>query len=677
MFCMKLISVTGSNFRSYKTLSWSLPSNGLFLIDGENLDTGRNNMTGKSTIIDFFAWGLYGWLPKWGSPKGGPADGVIMRGESICSVTVTVENEGKTYTITRQRPLKLTIDINGERIEGKASDLDSRIPDMIGMTADQFLTSVYISQDRKKSFFTMSETERTQLLSQVSRVENINRGMETAKLQKQTAETSIDRQRAFQEGLKFQLTKLPETIQENANDVVAKEAALSAGVEKLSEVCESNRASSIVADQSYDAEIQVINQEFDQKYAEMSMVLRESEAELSLKEMQLTQAPRVEIEYTQTIEEIKRELALATKSNHDGLLQNAKNAQARTALSNIADAIESSHNGTCDHCNQDLPSHMREKHINDLLVSVPRWENMIKDVPATVDTADIQAQLNDALQAYAKRKADLESGPARLQLEVNFLQRGIVQQKHSMMALVNSKGSAIKDSTMRLSVKIRELDHERTMLEHSVNSLQKQLESAKIHLDQVKNQEAQIQAEIDTNKVRIFTLQKELDQALDLIDLFKGFRQVCFEGLIARISDRAGDLLSLMTDGVYSTRIDQVGETSLGEMKLILKPMITKGGHDVPNDDLSGGARRTVMLAYDVAVAEAVGNSNVLFLDEALDGLDTIGKSEALRLLEEVSRTRAVLVIDHSSEIRAEFSSIIKITYKNGISSLEAPDGAA
>ncbi len=123
---MKILSIKAVNFRSYQKIDWTLPSEGLFLIDGTNLETGRANMVGKTTLLDSIAWALYGYLPKWGGPKGGPADAVIKRGEDKCSVTVTLQNSSDLYEITRQRPVKLTVKKNGIVQEGKTSDLDKR-----------------------------------------------------------------------------------------------------------------------------------------------------------------------------------------------------------------------------------------------------------------------------------------------------------------------------------------------------------------------------------------------------------------------------------------------------------------------------------------------------------------------------------------------------------------------
>ena len=136
---MKIVSVQAKNFRSYPELSWALPESGLFLIDGRNLDTGRSNMVGKTTLIDSIIYAIYGYLPKWGGPKGGPVDAVIRRGQVSCRVEVILQHAGKEIRIIRERPAKLVVFVNQERLDGKISDLDSRIPELVGMTAGQVI----------------------------------------------------------------------------------------------------------------------------------------------------------------------------------------------------------------------------------------------------------------------------------------------------------------------------------------------------------------------------------------------------------------------------------------------------------------------------------------------------------------------------------------------------------
>lgn len=254
----------------------------------------------------------------------------------------------------------------------------------------------------------------------------------------------------------------------------------------------------------------------------------------------------------------------------------------------------------------------------------------------------------------------------------------------TLTAEINAIDAQIKSAENDFDVKKRLLDSELKQVIFEIDQKVKQADAQsrllKLELDQatkafleIEKQEAELKKRLEEIDSKINNLTSELNEALDLIDLFgpKGFRSVCFDGLIERIAQRASQLFSLMTEGVYSTILVQIGEDSKGSSKLVLKPKITKGGQEVPMDDLSGGARKMAMLAYDVAVSETIADSAPLLLDEALDGLDVVGKSEAMRLLESVSRIRPVYVIDHSSEFKSSFSQVLTVIHRNGESQLK------
>jgi DNA repair exonuclease SbcCD ATPase subunit len=669
---MRILSVEAKNFRSYKELDWKLPESGLYLIDGENMDTGRNNMTGKTTLVDSIFWALYGWLPKWGGTKGGPVDGVIKRGESRCTVQVNLEFSGKKIFIRRERPNKLVVEIDGVEVHGKTAELDNQIPDLIGMTAEQFLTAVYISQDRKQSFFSMNEGDRTILLSQISKVEDINKAMEKAKKLKSETELAIEKQLSVIETVKSQIESTPKYTIVYTDAITTLEQRFTEQESNYNQSLTESENQINILKENEEASLRDITTIYEHEKARSTIYLKEQEAQVAIIEAEIMQAPRLEFKVTQKIEELKKALINARENNSNLVMAKGKNIQAKTALLNIANEIESISEGKCDHCSQELPQHMRDEHIQKLLHNAKKWEAMITEEGQHIPESPIEIQLNEAMQEYHKNKAELEAAPKQKQSELNALVLGIDLTKRQLYSIEKNYQYDTRSSKElhahrqhKCSERPAELKQLMRNTLHEIETNKKALANIQLQLD---DQILKLSEAESKHKV----LGKQLDEALDLIDLFKGFRQVCFEDLIARISDRAGFLLSLMTDGIYSTRIDQMGETSKGEAKLILKPMITKGGQDVPMDDLSGGARRTVMLAYDVAVAEAVGDSNVLFLDEALDGLDTMGKAEALKLLEEVARNKAVMVIDHSSEIKSAFSEIIKVVYRDGNSSLES-----
>jgi len=634
-------------------------------------------MTGKTTMLDAVFWALYGYLPKWGGPKGGSADAVIKRGTKHCVVCVSVEHGGDIYQIVRRRPTCLSVVKNQGDIPGKKNDLDTRIPELIGMTADQFLLSVYISQDRTTSFFTMTDIERTKLLSTIAGLESLNKALDKAKGIRDDVQIKIKVEQGAIGAIEGHLARFPSeraSLQAEAEPI---ERLLAASHERLAlatrEAAERHRVAEGGAVQqiaSVDADIKATLERLSQEFTAASY-------EKGIKIQDLLRSPKLDPSYSVAVAQAQASLEAAQELNLQRAKQGVTNAQARAALSQIAEKLKSGTGlaGFCEECDQALPVEDREAQMHKLLDKATYWEGLLKPEEPQAHLTPLKEALSSAQMALAQMNAQLAAKPDQLRVEVRALETRLVQiKREAELEEANSRSKKISIQSVADGINRsandgiiavqRELD--------LLTSKRVQVESA---LKGITQRECQVAGDLEQNKAKLSVLLVQLDEALDLIDLFgpKGFRAVCFDGIIERISDRAGELLSLMTDNVYATRIEQCAENSKGEDKVVLRPVITKGGLEVPLDDLSGGARKMAMLAYDVAVSESVGDSSILFLDEALDGLDAQGKGEAMRLLEEVARHRAVLLIDHTSEIRAACQSVIQVKYKDGTSFIEGP----
>jgi DNA repair exonuclease SbcCD ATPase subunit len=679
---MKIVSVTGSNFRSYEGINWLLPQSGLHLIDGQNTETGRSNMAGKSTSIDSVFHCLYGYLPKWGSVKGGQADAVIKRGHKKSSVTVTVEHSGKRIQVTRERPLKLRVFVDGVELHGKAADLDKQIPALIGMTAEQFLIAVYVAQNRATSFFNMSDSERTALISTVAGLQAMDAALEKAKAKKSDIQAKIDKQSGSIEVLELQLVEIPERRDDTVAHLEQAKAALATAQAEYDQAAKDALVRKAEITNLFSAKKAGTGLSWDIESSDIARTIHELKNKRQELEAQITAPPTVGAEFSDPIFQLRAAIGRTEEEVRSAALHNAaqdkaqaNNDRIQELIARELDLMDEASQGKCSHCKQALPPDQQEqaaalhlKKARDLEARLVVAEEKI----STDDTslASMRAKLEAASQAYAVEKARLEARPNQLRKDIQAIDQQMlsVSNEHKLkekgfadalrLAQADYDAQIAKEDT-KLSVAANRLSNARGTLELNTSALANLTAIANGLMDK-----------LNEANVRMAALRAEMDEALDLIDLFgpKGFRAICFEGLIERISERAGELFALMTDGLYSTRIDQVGETAKGEQKMILRPVITRGGLDVSPDDLSGGAEATVALAYDVAVSEAVGDSSVLFLDEALDGLDPQGKAEALRLLEEVARTRAVILIDHTSEIRSAIDSVLQVEYSGDTS---------
>jgi DNA repair exonuclease SbcCD ATPase subunit len=671
---MKILEVRAKNFRSYSGLHWKLRDNGLVLIDGLNTENGRSNMSGKTTLLDSAFWGLFGYLPKWNGPKGGPVDAVIKRGEASCQVSVTFENEGHVFVIERSRPARLKLTRDGLPVDGKSADLDQRAQAYLGLSPAQFLLSVYISQDRTSSFFTMGDSERANLLSVIAGLENLNITLERVKEEKKGVGDKLQRVMGAISILSASFGALPVEKQQA-------EQKLSELEKSIDDLRLSLAAAAALAEASKTLEREnlvgrLVNEEmsFFVKLGELNEDFARTTKSRSALNLAMLEEPKVEAEIEFALTSLTQQVIDGEAFNAEVDRTEAKNLRIKDGIGKALADAEKVRGGSCGTCGQNLPHWDHQEAMRPFVEHATKLSLQLQDVPAKVDLAPLRLSKEDAQRRFYARKAELDAIPNQVKAQIkaldekaSLLQRESVSMERSFLLL--------KESLLR---EMRAVDESKSSevaaIEHTLSSMAHSLEHTKGDLIRIERQEKDLKEKLAANEAEAAAINRKLDELLDLIDLFgpKGLRTIYFDDIIQRIGARAGQLFSVMTDGAYSTRIDQEGETAKGETRLILRPVITKGGLQVPQDDLSGGARRMAMLAYDIAVSESVADTNTLFLDEALDGLDAQGKAEAMKLLEEVSKTRSVYIVDHTSEIRAAVQDVIQIQYTKGSSSLES-----
>jgi DNA repair exonuclease SbcCD ATPase subunit len=666
------LHVYAENFRSYPKIDWECPDT-LVLIDGVNKDTGGSNMAGKTTLLDAWFWCRYGWLPKWDGPKGGQVDGVLRRkdGEVVGGATVRVtESFGSDeIVIERRRPNRLTVWKNGAEVKG----LDQKgLEKLLGMTAERFLVCVYLKQRRKRSFFWMSDAERMELLSIVAGLEDLDRALRESKERKSDLESKIQFLDGRISALQARVDELPEQLKKLEDEKKGHEDKLVWAKRKVESAMMNRDDVQWTAQSELDKFLKESTEKFEGARAELRLELGTLQDEKRQLQLQV-QTPVIEPEY---------DLEIAKASEHLKQCQAQEkaieeairfNERLIEQLNHELDLAEAAKNGACKECSQPLPEPQRTAKALGHLENAKKLKAQTREIPAAPDPTARQ-ELDRALGARFKRQVELNDQPRRIQAEIARidaeLQKKLLEEKTLIKDQENETRAFERSIDERIRFANDQLDKASVEMDH----LEKMLQAAQSAFDSAASQRDQLLQGLAEARQEHSKLQEELNETLDLIEIFgpKGYRAICFDGLVEKISARAGQLLSVMTEGLYSTRLEQVGQDSKGNQKLILRPVMIKGGHEVFLDDLSGGAEARAALAYDVAVAESAGDGLPLLLDEALEGLDAVGKSEAMTLLEEVAKTRPVLVVDHASEFKAMFRHVVRVVYENEESRLEA-----
>lgn len=154
-------------------------------------------------------------------------------------------------------------------------------------------------------------------------------------------------------------------------------------------------------------------------------------------------------------------------------------------------------------------------------------------------------------------------------------------------------------------------------------------------------------AEVATAKALQAKLEGRLSSLTRIYDLSFELRGQMLQRAVQAIQDETNGLLERYFDAEIRVTFSLPSSDTL-------EVEIQKSGYDCTYRQLSKGQRGLLKLAFGVSVMEAVSNqagiaNNVMFLDEALDGLDESLKVKAHGLFTELAvRHPSVYLIDHS-----------------------------
>jgi DNA repair exonuclease SbcCD ATPase subunit len=147
-----------------------------------------------------------------------------------------------------------------------------------------------------------------------------------------------------------------------------------------------------------------------------------------------------------------------------------------------------------------------------------------------------------------------------------------------------------------------------------------------------------------------------------------GFLGSIFDEVLLEIKTRANDLMLCMPNiNTFSIDISSDSVTKSGKVNKKIKVSVYKDGVEKNIKVLSGGQLAAAELCVDLAVAETVrarsgSNLGWVALDEAMDGLDVETKMAALEIIK-TKIDGLLVVVDHSTEIKEAFDSVIEVEY--------------
>lgn len=193
---MKINRIKIENILSIGSMELCFSNFGMVLVDGFDFDKGRSNGSGKSSIMNSLCWGLFGELPRKIT-----ASEILKRGCKSGFVQIEVECGSDVYTITRERPNKLSFLKNGNA-EVLTQESFEKI---LGFDYERFVLSIYCPQDSRSRFIFLNDVGKKDFLLKLMNLDQFGAGKEKADCIVNQLEKELDSKKALISQLKFSI----------------------------------------------------------------------------------------------------------------------------------------------------------------------------------------------------------------------------------------------------------------------------------------------------------------------------------------------------------------------------------------------------------------------------------------------------------------------------------------
>lgn len=181
-----------------------------------------------------------------------------------------------------------------------------------------------------------------------------------------------------------------------------------------------------------------------------------------------------------------------------------------------------------------------------------------------------------------------------------------------------------------------------------------------------------LKAQEQKHKEELSAVAAQIDSLKQLSDLNKDLRAALLNSSVSTVQDRTNEILERFFDSEFRVKFTPDSDN--------LEVAILKNGYPCAYRQLSKGQKQLLKLSFSISMMEATSKTagihfGQLFLDEALDGMDTELKTKAFALFETLALNHnGVFVIDHAPEFQELFHSKFSVSIENGHSHIEQED---
>lgn len=646
--------------------------------DGE---PDQSNGAGKSAIFEAITWALFG------KSRHKKKDGVVKRDCKACAVELEFEVEDHKYKVIRSRDKTLgDSDIglgqwDGSEYKDISCDTntatDKKILEVVNITYDVFINSVYFKQNDISMFAESTPSRRKDVLKSLLRMEKWDAYQKKAKDKVRTISAQIEEKAQNA----VPLEKLREDLAQCKRDITSLRKDISASNKLQAELQSDLMAKKLAYQAAHDTDNIARLKDLKRELNQSKKRLVEIESELDGNNKRIAHGTGQIATLQQKIKMLKNTIRTAKDINLEDLRSKTIKGKTKERLlyEKVADlAQDVSLKDECYACNTPLSN----KDIQNIRERRAKQYDEVKLKHKEIKEQLIRAQ--DKLSqkeniVSAANKAELEKG--KIELKISKLDSSINEAIEANKRLVSERTALTKrklqDELDNLVDRMGDIGNEEEAMAE-ISSIEAQLPSLRKKIDKlnveygskVSNKEELIKLEAAQVQLKkeLANLKNEHLVHDKLRTYFgkDGVQAVIIENVIEELENYANETLAKICNEPTAIAIKTQKQNDNGSWAETFDIEVKSGSQSDDFEAYSGGEKFRVSLALRLALSNILakrmgGVVKFLLLDEVSSNLDAKGISMFISIIKNLSEDMKILIITHDDKLKEKFDDIIMV----------------
>tara|TARA_Y100000310_G_scaffold338992_1_gene430252 strand:+ start:16240 stop:18306 length:2067 start_codon:yes stop_codon:yes gene_type:complete len=685
---MLLKSLKLNNIRSYLDEKIEFPEGSCVLAG----DIG----SGKSTILLSIEFALFGLK------KGEITGSTLLRhGSNQGSIELSLNLQGKDITI--KRTLKRTnkdikqdsgyIISNDQKQIGTSEELKATILDLLGYPKEflkkkelVYRYTVYTPQEEMKKIVYENKELRLDTLRKVFNIDKYKRIIENSKI----LTTSLREKKKTIEGFTLDLDQKKKDCIEKQNSLLDLDKKIKETLPKLTEI---QKQSSEIKNKIklYEDQIQILNthkknlsvleanfnnklqltKQNNSNLEKIESLITTLESELKDKQITDTSIMKEMMEKNQST---LSQLELNYRENLK-LLQETK-ATIQLSKSTIQKIQKIDSCPMCEqqvsHTHKDSINSREQKKIDELNTKIAEFTKQEKDFESKINT------IKTALETQRKSLSELEI----LKHKFNSLterkkEKEIIQKDQEQIKKEIGTINLEKQNLFQEIEKLKSIEQEYSTIKLESDKIfqqEKSIEIEKATLEQEKKSSLEF---IESLNKEIKEKEKSLSQ-LKKITSLQNWTQDFFVKLMGTIEKHVFTQIHRDFSEFFKEWFNILIEDENLNVRLDddFTPIIEQNGYDTALDNLSGGEKTAVALAYRLSLNKVINDviseiktKDIIMLDEPTDGFST-EQLDKVREVLDLLDVKQIIMVSHEAKIESFVQNVIRVEKQGHISSV-------